>query len=526
MGIKDTDTSYAIRILRWLAFASRPLKLSEIARIAAIDLERNPAFDRDDILEDPREVLDICSSLVTIREATDDHRSKRQRTKPVVFLAHYSVKEYLVSGRISKSDAAIYAMEDSLCHGYLAKCCLHYLLQYNVGDPDDFPLADYSAREWITHAKVRTDEDQTLTELILRLFNTNNEAYLTWLQLFDPDKFWRRDPDFTREVSDCATPLYYAAKAGFTKVAYQLIVSKGADINGRSGDYGSALAAASVEGYEQVVDLLVDKGAEINEQGGIHGSALTIASGRGHEKIVKRLLDKGADVNGRGGTLYNSALAEASRNGHEQIVKLLLDNGADINMYDRYDGTALVKASREGHEQIVKLLLDNGADTNTQVGYNGNALGEASRNGHEQIVRLLLDNGADVNAQGPYNSALVDASRVGHEQIVKLLLDRGADVNTLDGYHGSALAAASKGGHEHVVELLLDRGADINMQCGDYGSALAAASSRGREHIVELLLDKGADINVQGGHGSALVLASNRGHKQTVQLLLDRGAIK
>jgi prepilin signal peptidase PulO-like enzyme (type II secretory pathway) len=44
-AIGKDDFKYAVRILRWLAFSSRPLLLEEVAEVVAIDLERNPSFN-------------------------------------------------------------------------------------------------------------------------------------------------------------------------------------------------------------------------------------------------------------------------------------------------------------------------------------------------------------------------------------------------------------------------------------------------------------------------------------------------
>jgi hypothetical protein len=71
-AINLEDSDYAIHILRWLAFCCQPLLIEEIAEVIAIDAERNPAFNKDEVLEDPLEVLSICSSLVTITATEGD----------------------------------------------------------------------------------------------------------------------------------------------------------------------------------------------------------------------------------------------------------------------------------------------------------------------------------------------------------------------------------------------------------------------------------------------------------------------
>lgn len=126
--VDEVYFQYAFRILQWLTFSARPLLLDEMAEVVAIDAKRNPAFDRDEVLEDPSEVLNICSSLVTI--TVDDSYEWKRPSKQIVTLAHYSVKEYLVSDRICKGKAARYAMRDDVCHDALATSCLGYLLQF------------------------------------------------------------------------------------------------------------------------------------------------------------------------------------------------------------------------------------------------------------------------------------------------------------------------------------------------------------------------------------------------------------
>jgi hypothetical protein len=129
-AINDDDSQYAIRILRWLAFSKRPLQVEEVAEVVAIDPERDPAFDRDEVLEDPLDVLAICSSLVTIATNDKHMRKSSGSTGKVVLLAHYSVKEYLTSGRCRQDRVIRYNMQDTTCNEFIARSCLGYLLQF------------------------------------------------------------------------------------------------------------------------------------------------------------------------------------------------------------------------------------------------------------------------------------------------------------------------------------------------------------------------------------------------------------
>lgn len=389
-AISETDSNYAISILKWLAFAVRPLSVDEIAEVVAIDVKGKPLFDREEALEDPMDILSICSSLVTITEDETDE------TSGSVVLAHYSVKEYLVSDRIWRSPVACYGIREIECQDFIAKSCLGYLLQFRESESVDrhtvkeYKLAYYCAKYWMKHAQGTREQTEGFVPAALELLS-HREAYMNWLLIYDPDNPWLFFKDKTR-IGSTIPPLYYVSINGLGKIVEHLLC-KGVDVNAQGGRHGNAIQAASLGGHEQVVKLLLKNGADVNAQGGNYGSALEAASWKGYKAVVKLLLDEGAEVNAQGGD-YGNALHAASWRGHEQVIELLLSHGAHVNAQFKDYGTALYTASRKGYEAVVKLLLDNGADPNAQGGYYGNALEAALSEGHEAVVKLLVAKGA------------------------------------------------------------------------------------------------------------------------------------
>jgi len=304
-SIQDDYSEYAVRILRWLALSSRPLLVEEISEAVAINPERDPAFDRQEVLEDPLEVLNICSSLVTITtaEKSFSRRSERhsESTSKTVVLAHYSVKEYLTSERSRQGRAALYSIQDTACNEFIAKSCLGYLLQFQRSELfydsiKESKIARYSAEFWIRHTLAAAQKTEALNQLIMELFSIRNDAYLNWIRIYDLDNPWK-DLDVKRNMEEVPTPLYYASLAGLTEIVALLIikVKADADVNAQGGTYSTALQAASYRGHDKIVELLLGKGADVNAQGGRFGTALQAASDRGHDKIVELLLGKGAD---------------------------------------------------------------------------------------------------------------------------------------------------------------------------------------------------------------------------------------
>ena len=66
--VSAEDYQFALKILPWLTFSTRPLRLEEIAEVIAIDYNNSPPFDLDKRFEDPSDILEICSSLVSVED--------------------------------------------------------------------------------------------------------------------------------------------------------------------------------------------------------------------------------------------------------------------------------------------------------------------------------------------------------------------------------------------------------------------------------------------------------------------------
>jgi hypothetical protein len=66
-GIDKKYREHALKILQWLSFSVRPLKLTEVAQVVGVvpDTNQGLRFEPSRILTNPRSVLTICSSLVT-----------------------------------------------------------------------------------------------------------------------------------------------------------------------------------------------------------------------------------------------------------------------------------------------------------------------------------------------------------------------------------------------------------------------------------------------------------------------------
>jgi uncharacterized protein len=118
-----------------------------------------------------------------------------------------------------------------------------------------------------------------------------------------------------------------------------------------------AIMMSSNEGLK----LLLNKGANVNGKTGNQISTLMFAAklgGRADE--VKILIDNGANINEKSGD-GNTALIFAASSKDIETVKVLIDNKADVNIKTSDGKTALMLANEVGSAEIVQLLKQAGA---------------------------------------------------------------------------------------------------------------------------------------------------------------------
>jgi len=541
--IRGEDRRTAKTILQWIVCAIRPLTLQELTIAIAVRPEDTSIFSIWDEME-----TNIQSTLQSLF-------GPLLRIEPgdsTVHLIHQSAKDFLSSTNLKEDNSLDREIShDGSLSGFyicptesnlqLAIVCLNYLSfdEFEGGPLDVEYLGDlfrchtflkYAAIHWLQHVRQSNQENSDLWRSFWKLAQFTPRMALAY-QVFC---FWK-NPYSYRRLHEI-TPLGIAAASGFTCFVKGLL-DNGADVNGESGEYGSALRAAVVNGHETVVELLLSKGAEVDPDSDCladsdSGGALYEAVSRRKTSMANKLLEAGADANGPAGFDPGTILSAAVVNKDEAMVKRLLDAGADVNDVWVKAGSVLVSAILHSSCDIVGILLKAGADVNTELENHGpghpdyclgNALHAAALYGYDAVVKMLLEAKANVNALGgEYGNALTAAAAGGHEVVVKMLLGAGTDANAPGGIYGSALIAAANNGHKMVVDMLLGAGVDANASGPKHQNALAAAVAGGHEVVIEMLLGAGVDANTPGS--SVLITAANMGHGVVVERLLKAGA--
>ena len=515
--IDEEYQQYALHILQWLAFSVRPLHLKEVAEVVAIDINDHPQFDPQRRLPDPEDVLEICSSLIIVtQKSSDDDEFDCLESKfyeCYVGLAHFSVKEYLVSESICQGKAATFSLKERDCHQLLAKDCLAYLFHFDrVGSVTsnvfaEYPLAQYTTIYLPAHAQVAEKTDKAICQ---DLFLTKSEAFFNWVRLRELQH--RFALDLPRSQLSKASPLYYACVVGLP-ISVKELLSNEATFNVQDEEYGNALIAASSKGYSEVVKLLLEKRSYLANISLFYYTALRSAASQQYTEIEQMLLEKGAVEN----EVASDALVMAIRKRDREKAELLIKNEAATIRKDHYS-VPLELASYKGLHGVVKLILDKHAIVDGKM-YSA-ILAGASRRGRHKIVQLLLDKGATID---------IEVMKGGVDgEILEVILDNGGDPSLQDDQGRALCHYAAAENSVIALEILLKSGADLTVIDKQGRTCLHHAVNKNifpRFTALKWLLKQGFNPNTPDRDGwTPLHWAAKFGYTGIVGILEDAGA--
>jgi ankyrin repeat protein len=492
-GIPEPQKQRAKQILQCLTVATRPLRVAELAQVLTVKIPGGghlPTVEEDLRWEDEEhDVLTACSSLIVLVDV-DNSR--------LVQFSHSSIKEFLTS---SHRDP-LHRIHLEPAHATMAQACLGLLcrLDYKIDNTrieKNFPLAEYAAQNWVSHASF----ENVLSDLehgvghILDGDKPHLAAWL-WVRKRSLDISGRSSSeDHPRQLA--AAPLYYVAELGLTCLVQYLVSKHPEDVNTKGGRYGTPLHAAVHERHIEALELLANKNVDVrdsNDQIPLHA-----ASRLGYTDIGRQLINRGADVNARDNK-HRTSLNLAACEGRLEVIQILLKHKADVTIRDERGKMPLHAALDGGSLKAARLLLQHGADADAKVNTNQGQtpLQHAAQNRQLDFVRLLLEYRADVNVQDttkksqiPLHYAVWD----GDDDVMQLLLNHGADVNAKDDTHTTPLHLASYRRHLKAVQLLLENGANVRVRDKEGKDPLGVASKRRHPEIMRILTEHMRRVN-------------------------------
>ena len=576
--ISQTNQAHAHRMLQCLLVAVRPLTVEELAELLAFEFDAEqggiPKYRAAWRLDDQTQaVLSTCSSLVTIVDDDTDWYFQQRRRRQVVHFSHFSVKEFLLSDRLTSSISR-YRISPAPAHTILTQACIGVLL--HLDEPIDiesakgFPLADYAARNWVEHAQFK-DVASRVKDGMEALFDPDKPYFAAWIGLHDIDEL-KEEPSlplppevppasqpimlppphiFLHTESDSESeilpnPLYYAALCGFNDLAKHLVVKFPQYVNATYGRYETPLFAALCEDHLEVGRLLLEHGAEVDARETTGRTILLKVFSQSHRNLVDMvtlLLKHGADVNFQDRHLV-SALHLAEYHGKLEVAQKLLKHKADVNSRD-YEGRTPLHVLSERRPVIYKeddflnharFLLKYGADMNSQDNKNQTPLHVAIGKEWFTLARILIEHGANAQAEddsGMTPLHLLSASQI-HDgdalDFIWVLLGRDVEVNGRDKDKQTPLHFAMRGNWFKFARILLDHGADADAEDihGWTPLLILSASKINDDETLSLichLLEQGAELNKRNNvKQSPLHLAMASDWFQLARVLLERGA--
>ncbi|XP_067101076.1 poly [ADP-ribose] polymerase tankyrase-2-like [Osmerus mordax] len=350
------------------------------------------------------------------------------------------------------------------------------------------------------------------------------------------------------------------------KQVCDLLLRRGADVNGETKDFQTPLHLASEKNHGDVVDMLVRHEAKVNavDSQGLHRAALC-----GHHQTCRLLLSSRCDplltsLQGfspsqlakesiqeilqegvlSGNLDVDCQMLEASKSGDLETVKMLctlqnvncrdvegrqstplhfaagynrvsvvdylLQHGADVHAKDKGGLVPLHNACSYGHYEVAELLVIHGAVVNVADLWKFTPLHEAAAKGKYEICKLLLQHGADPTKKNRDGNTPLD-----------LVMDGEGDIQDLLRGDAALLDAAKKGCLARVQKLCSPDNVNCRDTQGRHSTPLHLAAGYNNLEVAEYLLQHGAEVNSQDKGGLIpLHNAASYGHVDVAALLI------
>lgn len=480
------------------------------------------------------QLLSGCSSLVA------SGQSNQGEFSPELRLAHFSVKEYLISDAIARSPVNAFALSLSKGHREMAESCVACLMHFDSVEDfgpatlKKFPFLSYAASNWPHHARLVKESRGDLDDLIFEFFHNKSGAYVNWHRLCNPQVPFRgtswsehvqegekRNKEWLTRRHRIRRPLYYAAMWNMWRVVEKLLNAGDKADEWNSGNCTAFHIAVTCASYESMDVLLRVGKANINQGDWVQSTPLHRAK-------------------------------------DPTMAEWLLQHGANSSMAGKMDGTPLQAAAYEHAHEVVAALLRGGASPNIvfehyhhETVWLETPLQCAAYGGSIRSMELLLERGAGLEnyaTNSKVGTALHAAALAGQVEAAKFLVGRGVNPRLETGQYGTVLSAAAYGGHKDMVEFLLQiefenenskawGELEANERCQLIDEIISRAgeklcpnlleaAKRGSARMVRHFVAQGADMEAKENFHlrSPLNWAAANGHLDVLKILAEAGA--
>lgn len=452
---------WALKVLKWVSFAKRPLHIEELREAVAFrstdtkwDAEKKPQRDF---------IVGCCANLIVL-DPIDN----------CVRFAHSSVKQYLEEdGKRMPEERSVpgYPTEES---GDLE--CGEYCITY-------LSFSDFS----LQLSKV---SPKKTTVAIPSPYSVIQSMPTTGLY-----KFFIRTPQ-TKNIS-ISVPLPMPAAP--SRAQYKFL------------DYAVANWALHTKnihhessGWENFMQLAMHFNATWNFHPWLSGgrskaSHLHGLFGWAVKERHRPLLSLVSDMKSSVLHLFCDlpvvdeglpALHIASKLGYEDVVRILL-TFCDLNSVDKDGCTPLHHAASKGHTDIVRLLLrEKRIKVDVYSASHRTPLWLAASHGHHNVLSLLIEKGANIDSQYHLHrqTLLWLALENEHYIAANLLLEKGAQIDWLDASRQSSETTDLAGRNPSLIHMLANNDVEYTSEEATLILELIDLAVAGRMHTLAKLV--------------------------------------
>lgn len=428
---------WALKVLKWVSFAKRPLHIEELREAVAFrstdtkwDADRKPQRDF---------IVGCCANLIVL-DPIDN----------CVRFAHSSVKQYLEEDgkRMSEERSVPGYLTEEIGDLECGEYCITYL-----------SFSDFS----LQLSKV---SPKKTTVAVPSPYSVVQSMPTTGLY-----KFFIRKPQ-TKNAS-ISVPIPMPAAPNRAQYRFLDYAVTNWALHTKSIDQGSS-------GWENFMQLAMQFNTTWNFHPWVSGgrskaSHLHGLFGWAVKECHRPLLSLVADMKSSVLHLFCDlpvvdeglpALHIASKLGYRDIIQILL-TFCDINSVDKDGCTPLHHAASKGHTDIVRLLL------------------------YERRIKI------DVYSPS-HRTPLWLAVSHGHHNVLSLLIDRGANIDSQDQLHRQTLLwLALENEHYFTANLLLEMGARIDWQHASRQSSETTDLAKQSPSLVHMLANNDAEYTIK-----------------------------
>ncbi|KAJ6789664.1 hypothetical protein PWT90_08678 [Aphanocladium album] len=430
----------AVSALMHLTHAKRLFLASELSDVLALKPDSaslNPKYRPTATM-----ILDCCQGLAMLDERTGHMR-----------LAHYSIKEYLVSN----SETLFPDFEVKLAFD-----CLNYLMLDNFKSGpletdeeinerlDSYPFIAYASANWGRYIKPIEMNPDVWNKLLA--FYTSPSATAAATQI----KYYRKG--YHRGyygVYEClsTTPLHHAAMNCLEQSIRGLL--EYFDVNRPTLMGTTPIIKAASSGHDGIVKLLLERGADPRLKNW-YGDALQCAAEAGKCSTIRELVEWGMDPNGENDGIQSPLRCALARDS-AQTVELLICRGANMHLdSDDINENVFLTACYQGCKKTVDMMIGRGW--------------------------------VDIQSGNPHLTVL--ALRAASPSMLSHLISQRANVNAVDKAGRTALWYAREGSALESVEILRSANATLvgntqTMEIDAISTQLNADSNRTGATLVE-----------------------------------------